>query len=665
MTEQEQRDPGNEEEQLTQLLEAQQRARAEAQDALEFVQDIIGTLREPFLIMDESLRVLEANESFYERFQVTREETVDRRIYELGNGQWDIPQLREALHLVMTQRQHLTDFEVTHEFPNIGRRVMLLNARRIRRDHLPEPRDRILLAIEDVTERRQAEERMAASELHYRRLFETARDAILILDGDTGKIIDANSFMSELTGYDQDYFLGKELWQIGLFEDIEASQRAFQELQREEYIRYQHLPLRTRDGRQVEVEFISNVYQVDGQRITQCNIRDVTERQRMEREIQQQAHELVDLDRRKDEFLAMLSHELRNPLAPIANALQLLRLGQGDASIQQEALDTLDRQVATIARLVDDLLDVSRVTTGRIQLQQTDVDLNALVRGAADPFRTQMAERQQEFSVSLSGTPLWVHGDPTRLEQVVVNLLSNSLKYTPEGGQVWLTVVEEGNEAVIRVRDSGKGIEASLLPHIFELFSQGERGLDRQQGGLGIGLPLVKSLVEMHGGTVTAQSEGHSRGSEFVVRLPATSSPVPQAVASLEVTTEPAARSLRVLLVDDVADTRIVFGRLLEILGHQVRTAGDGPSALEAALEFRPDMVLLDIGLPGMDGYEVVQRMRQEPALQNVVLVAVTGYGQQSDRQRSEEAGFEHHLVKPPDIDTLQQLLAAIAERGT
>jgi CheY-like chemotaxis protein len=373
---------------------------------------------------------------------------------------------------------------------------------------------------------------------------------------------------------------------------------------------------------------------------------------------------LRDADRRKDEFLTMLSHELRNPLAPIANALQLLHLGQGDTFIQQEALGALERQVATITRLVDDLLDVSRVTTGRIQLQQTDVDLNTLVLGAADSFRPQMAERQQEFSVSLSGTPLWVHGDPTRLEQVVVNLLSNAAKYTPEGGQVWLSVVEEGDEAVIQVKDSGMGIDPGLLPWIFELFSQGERGLDRRQGGLGIGLPLVKSLVEMHGGMVRAQSEGPGRGSEFMVRLPAVPSPVPQDVAPPEDSTEPAARSLRVLLVDDVADTRIVFGRLLEILGHQVRTAGDGPSALKVALEFWPDVVLLDLGLPGMNGYEVAQQMRREPVLQNVELVAVTGYGQQSDRQRSQQAGFDHHLVKPLNIDVLQELLAEIAEAG-
>jgi PAS domain S-box-containing protein len=230
--------------------------------------------------MDESLHVLDTNESFYERFQVTREETVGQMIYELGNGQWDIPQLRELLKEVLPQNRTFEDFEVEYDFPLIGPKSMLLNARQVQKSHSA-GEGLILLAIEDVTERQRAAARLLDSELRYRRLFETARDAILILDGDNEKIIDANSFISELTSYDQDYFLGKELWQIGLFEDIEASQRAFQELQREEYIRYQHLPLQTRNRRQVEVEFISNFYQVDGRHIIQCNIRDVTERQRM------------------------------------------------------------------------------------------------------------------------------------------------------------------------------------------------------------------------------------------------------------------------------------------------------------------------------------------------------------------------------------------------
>jgi PAS domain S-box-containing protein len=396
---------------------------------------------------------------------------------------------------------------------------------------------------------------------------------------------------------------------------------------------------------------------------------------------------LQEADRHKDEFLAMLSHELRNPLAPISNALQLLRLEQGYTSIQQEALSALDRQVGNLTRLVDDMLDVSRVTMGRIQLQQEDVDLNALVQSVADSFRPQMAERRHQFWVSLSGPPLWVHADPTRLEQVVVNLLSNAAKYTPQGGRVWLRVLrqaqprwnrnrdprlrvhrgantqgerEGGDVAIIWVKDSGIGIEAGLLPHIFELFSQEARTLDRSEGGLGIGLALVKSLVEMHGGTVTARSQGLNKGSEFIVRLPAVPSPEPLPGPPPQEPDGLAARSLRVLLVDDLADTRKIFGRLLELLGNQVCTAHDGPSALVAALEFRPDVVLLDIGLPGMSGYEVAQRIRQEPALQKAVLVAVTGYGEKSDRQRSQKAGFDHHLVKPPDVDALRQLFSSL-----
>jgi PAS domain S-box-containing protein len=655
MTDQDPCDRGNEEERLTWLLEAQQRARAEAEDALEYVQDIVGTLREPVLIMDKNLQILDANESFYERFQVAQEETVGRMIYKLGNRQWDTPQLREALDLVMTQSQRLTDFEVTHDFPAIGRRVMLLNARRIRRDHLPEPRDRILLAIEDVTERRRAEERMGASERRYRRLFETAQDGILIIDFNTGEIVEANPFMETLLGYSQEELVSRDLWQTDLFADSAAEQQMFQELQQEGYIRHEHLPLVARDGQAIEVEIIGNVYIEGGKRLIQYNIRDITQRKQAE-------EALRDADRRKDEFLALLSHELRNPLAPITNAVRLLYLGLDDTEFQQEALSVLDRQVGALTRLVDDLLDVSRVTTGRIHLHTEDLDLNNLVQSVADSIHPQMLERRHEFSVSLTGAPLWVHGDATRLEQVVVNLLSNAAKYTREGGQVWLTVEEEGGGALIRVRDSGIGIDPALLAHVFELFSQGVRELGRTQSGLGIGLALVKSLVEMHGGTVTAQSEGSDRGSEFVVRLPAVPSPVPQAVTPPEDSAEPATRPLRVLLVDDVADTRIVFGRLLEILGHQVHTAGDGPTALEVALEFRPDVVLLDLGLPEMNGYEVAQRMRQEPALQNVVLAALTGYGQHSDRQRSQQMGFDHHLVKPTDVDELQQLLAAIAE---
>jgi PAS domain S-box-containing protein len=309
-------------------------AERQMQDALAYADSIIATVWEPLLVLDAELRVQRANRSFYQTFGVTEAETVDRLVYELGNGQWNIPQLRELLEDVLPQNYAFDNFEVEHDFPGIGQKSMLLNARRIQRSDSPD-NGLILLAIEDITERKRAEASLLESELHYRRLFETARDAILILDGDTGKIIDTNSFMEELTGYSRDFFLGQELWQIGLFEDIQESQQAFQELQREGYIRYHHLPLQAKNQLRVEVEFISNVYQVDGKQVIQCNIRGIRDRQ---------AQELADLNRRKDEFLAVLSHELRNPLAAIVNALHLLRLQSNETEVQGEAREVIERQ---------------------------------------------------------------------------------------------------------------------------------------------------------------------------------------------------------------------------------------------------------------------------------------------------------------------------------
>ena len=294
------------------------------QDALNYAESIIATMREPFVVLDKNLRIKTANRSFYQTFDVSKEETEGRFLYDLGNGQWNIPRLRTLLAEVLSNSHPIHDFKVEHDFPAIGKKIMLLNARRFESvDSQPEL---ILLAIEDITERKQAEVAVQTSEVRYRRLFETARDGILILDANTLKIIDANPFMTELLGYSHDEFLGKELWEIGLFEDKQASQAAYQELQEKGYIRYDHLPLETKNGERAEVEFVSNIYQVDHRPVAQCNIRDISERRRLERQLKEQATALSDLHRRKDEFLAMLSHELRNPLAPISNAVHLLRL---------------------------------------------------------------------------------------------------------------------------------------------------------------------------------------------------------------------------------------------------------------------------------------------------------------------------------------------------
>jgi PAS domain S-box-containing protein len=365
-----------------------------------------------------------------------------------------------------------------------------------------------------------------------------------------------------------------------------------------------------------------------------------------------------DADCRKDDFLAMLAHELRNPLAPIRNAVEIARLiGVGDAKLKW-AREVIDRQVTHMSRLVDDLLDVSRITRGKIQIQMQPVEVTAVVARAVETSRPLIEARRHELTVSVPADPIEIEADLTRLAQVIANLLNNAAKYTDEGGRIWLTVERQGDEVLFRVRDTGIGIPPDMLGKIFELFTQVDRSLDRSQGGLGIGLTLVRTLTEMHKGRVEAFSDGPGRGSEFVVRLPVLrpgSLPSPAKTADGRAH-GPAAR--RILVVDDNVDAAESLALLLQIGGHEVRTAHDGPAVLSLAKTYLPEIIFLDIGLPGMDGYEIARRLRQQGETARALLVAVTGYGQEEDRRRSQEAGFDHHLTKPVNPQDLQSLLA-------
>ena len=629
--------------------------------SLDFAENIIATLREPFVVLNRDQRIKTANRSFFESFHVSKKDATNRLVYDLG-GQWDIPLLRTLLNEVLSENRSIHDFEVEYDFPGIGQRAMLLNARKFSPDSNAQPL--ILLAIEDVTDRKRAEAALKGSEMRYRRLFESAKDGILILDARTLKVIDANPYMTDLLGYTHDEFLGKELWEIGLFVDKAASQTAYRDLQLHGYIRYDHLPLESRTGQQVDVEFVSNVYAEDHQEVVQCNIRDISERRRLERRTLDQAAELADLHHRKDEFLAMLSHELRNPLAAILNAAQLLRLPTGERSVQQKAQAIIERQVGQLTHLVDDLLDVSRTLTGRIQLRRAQVDLSGVLERAVETVRPLIDRRKHELTVSLPPDPIWLNADAARLEQVVTNLLTNAAKYTSEGGHIRLSAEQEGGKAVLRVRDTGLGIAPAFLPHVFDLFTQAERSSDRSQGGLGIGLALVKRLVEMHEGTISVSST-LGQGSEFVVRLAADRplSPSGKMQPPASEVAKPTNPVLRVLIVDDNVDAAAALEMLLEASGHLVQVAYTGPTGLEAALEFQPDVVLLDIGLPELDGWKVARRIRQQPALHDILLVAMTGYGQNADLQRSQKAGIDYHFVKPVDFAKLRQILAAALEK--
>ncbi len=398
---------------------------------------------------------------------------------------------------------------------------------------------------------------------------------------------------------------------------------------------------------------------------------DIHDQRQTANQLQESAAALADLHRRKDEFLAMLSHELRNPLAAISNAVYLLRLETNDEILHQEARTIIERQVGQLKHLVDDLLEISRISTGKIRLRQERLTLSGIVEHAVETAQPLLKRRRHELTLSLPPRPIWLYADPARLEQVVVNLLNNAAKYTEEGGRIWLSVENSPrdphdddtvpNTAIVRVRDTGVGIAPDLLPHIFDLFTQAERSLDRSQGGLGIGLSLVQRLVELHGGTVSVSS-ALGQGSEFVVRLPVIQPPEPQLPTRAEIN-QPVGQALRVLVVDDNVDATESLAMLLRHSGYDVRTAYEGPTALEAVLVYRPDAVLLDIGLPGLDGYEVAMLIRQQPLGNDIVLIAMTGYGQESDRRRSHDSGFNHHLVKPTDFAKVQQVLATIAPK--
>jgi signal transduction histidine kinase/ActR/RegA family two-component response regulator len=381
------------------------------------------------------------------------------------------------------------------------------------------------------------------------------------------------------------------------------------------------------------------------------------ENKEAQRRLEQQAAALKEADRRKNEFLAILAHELRNPLAPIRNAVQVLSLQDPPDPSVQWPREVIERQVQQLNRMVDDLMDVSRITQSKFHLQKEPVEVASVIARAVEISQPLIDGRQHRLTVLPPSEPIWLEGDRLRLTQVVSNLLNNAAKYTEERGQIWLSAERKGNEALIRVKDTGIGIPSELLPRVFEPFIQEERSPDRSHGGLGIGLALVRSLVELHGGKVEAFSAGRSKGSEFVLQFPVL--PEVPSAGTMRTNDSSGAKlpGRRILVVDDNIDSAETLGLLLRLGGHEVQTAHSGHSALESARLNRPDIVMLDIGMPGMDGLEVARRLRDDLGLTDVLLVAMTGYGQDEDRRRSQIAGFNSHLVKPVDLECLNALL--------
>jgi PAS domain S-box-containing protein len=411
----------------------------------------------------------------------------------------------------------------------------------------------------------------------------------------------------------------------------------------------------TKDGRLIDISLtISPIRNDAGELVGASKVaRDITLQKRAQRELE-------DADARKNEFLALLAHELRNPLGPIRHAVKILRARAPSPDELEWATNIIDRQTEHMTRLVDDLLDVARITRGTIELRRERVDITDVLKAAVESSGALIERARHQLRVTPPTEPLYVEGDATRLTQIITNLLDNSAKYTNPGGRIWLTAEREGSEAVIRVKDTGIGITSDVLPRIFDMFTQAGLALERAQGGLGVGLALVDRLVKLHGGSVSAYSGGLGKGSQFTIRLPVLEAHRQAALEPRPQAERPGPeKHCRILVVDDNQDSADSLAMLLHMLGHEVKTANDGERALDAATEFRPDVAILDIGLPKMNGYDLAKQIREQPWARDVVLVALTGWGQEQHRRRSAESGFNHHLTKPVEFEVLQQILAA------
>jgi PAS domain S-box-containing protein len=520
----------------------------------------------------------------------------------------------------------------------------------------------VVLVFRDVTDRRKAEKALQESERRFRLLVESVKDYAIYMMDVEGRVASWNAGVERMTGYKAEEIIGKH-YSIFYSPEDRLSNKPQRQLSKAKAIgKFEDEGLRVRkDGTRFQSHIvITPIYDTAGKHRGFAKVtRDVTERKEWElQRIREQ--QLLDASYRKDEFLAVLGHELRNPLAPIRNVVQVISQHSSSTSpLLDQAFEMLDRNVQAMTRLVDNLLDLSRIASGQIEMNKELVEVSELMERGADQVRPLMESRRHQFTLVKPQEAMWLEGDPARLEQVIANLLSNAAKYTYDGGKIWLTAEREGSNVVIRVKDTGMGIEPSMLISIFDMFTQVDQSRGRREGGLGVGLSIVKSIVELHGGTVEAFSEGRGRGSEFVVRMP---------IISAQVTPEPrtptvqdAPRTLRILVVDDNADAAESLAMLVRLYGHEVKAVHSGVDALNLLKTYTPQIAILDLSMPMMDGIELAHHIRLNKALDKMVLIALTGLAQTTDRENTRDAGFQRHLVKPVDPHQLQGLLSELA----
>ena len=522
-------------------------------------------------------------------------------------------------------------------------------------------------------------EELRTSEIRYRRLFEAARDGILILDASTLKITDVNPFMTELLGYTHEQFSGKELWEIGLFKDKEASKKAFEELRKSGYMRHEDLPLVSVDGKVKQVEFVSNVYDEDSKQVVQCNIRDITDRKLAEDEHRAlfescqtayaEAHIASGV---KDEFLATLSHELRTPLTAILGWSNMLATENLDEPAAKNAVDVIVRNARAQRQLIDDLLDISRIITGKLRLNVRPVETAPMIEAVIEGLIPAAAAKDIDLHSVIDPESSPINGDPDRLQQIIWNLISNAIKFTPKGGSVRVRLQRIASQLEITVKDSGQGIDPALLPNVFDRFLQADSSTTRAHGGLGLGLSIVRELVELHGGTVRALSPGIGEGATFKVLLPLLS--VHKQRAEVEKMTplvqdtpspEPVLSDVRVLVVDDEPDALKLVSAVLTTRGAEVVAVESADKAMVEMEKHHFDVLVSDIGMPETDGYQLISNVRKLSPERGgrIPAAALTAYAGVEHRIKVLSAGYQMHIPKPVEPAELATVVVSLAAR--
>jgi PAS domain S-box-containing protein len=611
----------------------------------EYTKAILNAGADPFVVLSQELRLQTANRAFYQMFGVAREAMQNVSLDSIPNATFDLDRVRAQVEKMTADGGEFVAFEIERNFPRIGPRTLVIDARPL--SFSGHSRPMILLSFHDITLSKTAE----AANARLSAIVQSSEDAILSKDLN-GVITSWNQGAERIFGYTPDETIGKPVTILIPDDRADEEPSILERVRRGVRIDHYETVRRRKDGGLVDISLtVSPIIDEHGTIIGASKIaRDITQRKRAE-------EALRAADRAKDEFLAMLGHELRNPLGALASAVRILDLKDRSPNHVAHARAVIDRQIERLSHLVDDLVDASRVTSAKMRLSRRPLDLSHVVEETIEVLRTRgLLDGHQ---LTFDGSPVWIDADETRIEQVVTNLIGNALKFTPPGGAIAVSVRTEGQHALLAVKDTGVGIPADVLPTIFDLFVQSERSLDRSQGGLGIGLTLVRRLVELHGGSVQASSEGAGMGSTFTVRLPAIPAPNAKAREQIPVTAT-VSKPRRVLVVEDNDDLREMLGILLTQDGHEVKMANDGPSGLEAAMTFRPEVALLDLGLPGFDGYALARSIRADEKGKEIYLVALTGYGQPEDRLRSKEAGFDEIAVKPLDVNQLALLLQRV-----